>query len=201
MRRRLAATLVTIPIAGAGLLVAHSLAYRLTTSGAQDEHRLLEETGHAYLDSGRSLLIATGAALLAAGLLLTAREGAARTARTPRALAAAPPLAFALQEHLERLQHNGAVSTDLLTDRTFLAGLALQLPFAMLAHLVASVVLRAAGRIGAGLRSAVRIVPEFAPAPLPRQSADRRVTAPLARRAAGRAPPRGASAHRAAHAA
>jgi hypothetical protein len=201
MRHRLAATLVTIPIAGTGLLAAHALAYRLTTASAHDEHRLLDATGHAYLENGRMILVAAGAALLAAGLVLTARTGAARTARLPASLAAAPPLAFALQEHLERLTHDGTFPADLVTDRTFLLGLALQIPFALLAHAIARLLVRAADRLGVVLRSPVRLTPTSAPAALPPGSPDRRVTAPLARRAAGRAPPGRARVHRPASAA
>ena len=196
MRRRLAATFVTIPIAGAGVLAAHSLAYRLTTATAREEHRVLEATGHAYMESGRMFLVAAGAAFLAAGLVLTARTGAARAARLPASLAAAPPLAFALQEHLERLSHDGTFPADLVTDRTFLLGLALQLPFALLAHAITRLLIGAADRIGVVLRSSARITPTSAPLALRRRSPDCRITAPLARRAAGRAPPGGARVHR-----
>ena len=188
MRQRLAAALVTIPIAGAGLLTAHSLAYRLTTATAADEHRLLDSTGHGYLAAGTSLMTAVGVAALAAGLLLTIRTGA-RTARRARLLAAVPPVAFAVQEHTERLVHDGVLPAGLLHDPTFLAGLLLQLPFALLGYVVVRLLLRTAIRLGAALRYGVRLIPPLPPTPLPARAADRRTPDPLADRAAGRAPP------------
>jgi hypothetical protein len=48
-----------------------------------------------------------------------------------------PPLGFTLQEHIERLIGTGGVPPDLVLEPTFIVGLALQLPFAVAALLVA----------------------------------------------------------------
>jgi hypothetical protein len=58
-----------------------------------------------------------------------------------------PPLAFTLQEHAERLAQPALV----VAEPTFLVGLALQLPFAALAWLLARAILRAADVLGAFL--------------------------------------------------
>jgi hypothetical protein len=95
-----------------------------------------------------------GLALVLTGLLLCVGEGlrGRRPSRPPLPLfALLPPLGFAVQEHLERLTATGRVPDDLMTEPTFLVGLALQLPFALAALLVAYA-LRA---LGLGLGRAV----------------------------------------------
>jgi len=61
--------------------------------------------------------------------------------------AAMPPLAFALQEHLERLFHGAGVAGVVL-EPTFLLGLVLQAPFALAAYLLARLLLGVAERAG-----------------------------------------------------
>jgi hypothetical protein len=65
----------------------------------------------------------------------------------PAAFAVLPPLAFALQELLELSLHTGSVAWHAFAEPTFLPGLALQLPFALVAFVAARLLLRVAVRI------------------------------------------------------
>jgi hypothetical protein len=97
------------------------------------------EAGHAYLGYTPALLI-WGVALIVAGVFLCVGEGLRdrRPSQPPvRLFALLPPVGFAVQEHFERLVGTGGVPHDLVTEPTFLVGLALQLPFALVALLLA----------------------------------------------------------------
>jgi hypothetical protein len=97
------------------------------------------EGGHTYFGS-TPVLIAALVTILAAGLVLCVGEGlrGGRARLGPPALlfALLPPLGFIVQEHLEELVRSGSTSVDLLAEPTFLTGLALQLPFAVVALLL-----------------------------------------------------------------
>jgi hypothetical protein len=97
------------------------------------------ERGHAYL--GYTPAIAVWAlALVLAGLVLWVGQGLRghRPSAPPlRLFALLPPVGFAVQEHLERLIGTGGIPPDLVLEPTFLVGLALQLPFAIVALLLA----------------------------------------------------------------
>ena len=130
MQRTLAAWLVALPAAAAGVLAAHAAAYGLAGGGADAEH--------GYLP----LAEASVCALLALGLV--AAVLAARTAAPARphalAFALAPPLAFLLQETAER-------SFAVPLEPVVLLGLVLQLPFAALAYVAARLLLRTAAAL------------------------------------------------------
>jgi ABC-type amino acid transport system permease subunit len=115
--------LVVSPVLAGGVLLAHSLAYRLTGIPTDPFHSYLEHVPQI-------LLLSTLAGLALGGL-------------GPRLQA--PPVAtfpvvalttFAAQEHLERLVH-GAGVPFLLTTPAFLVGLVLQIPFALVAWALA----------------------------------------------------------------
>ncbi len=190
---RVSTACVCAPITVAGLLAAHALSYRLTTTSPHDEHALLEATGHAYLHMTQTVGLAVGVALMLAGLAARLRTGRVAS-RAASWVALAPPLAFALQEHVERVVHDGVVPTDLLLQPVFVVGLLLQIPFACAALVLARMLLSFADRVVAAVRRTCRIG-RTRPAP-GRVSHDvpRLRVAPLARRGAGRAPPR-VSAH------
>jgi len=117
VRRRLLAWILVTPVASAGVLVTHALAYRLT--GTQPG------PVHEYLAHGPQVVFVL-ASLALVGLALQERSLSRFSARWVAPLA---PLGFACQEHIERLVHTGHVPF-LLTSPTFLVGLALQLPVA-----------------------------------------------------------------------
>jgi hypothetical protein len=148
MSPRPLAWLLALPLAIAGSQAAHAASYALVEPHAHARADLLAETGHGYLEHVPLLL----AACLAAAVLGAVWEAAARL-RAPHAGAGAlpyallPPLAFTLQEHLERLAETGTFPLAAALEPTFLAGLALQAPFALAAWLAARVLLRTATRV------------------------------------------------------
>ena len=121
-RRALAWALVT-PVAATGVLAAHALAYRLTGT----------PTGavHAYLDHAPQV-VAVLATVALVGLALQDRS---LTSASIWWFAPLAPLGFAAQEHVEGLAHTGHVPW-LLTTPTFLLGLVLQTPVALLCVVV-----------------------------------------------------------------
>lgn len=124
MTRRLLAWALVTPLAAAGILVAHAAAYGLTGT----------PTGpvHAYLDHVPQVV----AVLATIGLVGLAVQQRRVGSRSIGAFALAAPAGFACQEHVERLIHTGEVPW-LLTTPSFLVGLALQVPVALLCVLVA----------------------------------------------------------------
>jgi hypothetical protein len=153
VRRAALPWLVAFPTIVAGTETGHVLAYRLAYRDADIRLELLAATGHGY---ARWLPLALAAA--AACALVGVGAAAADTARgrrvgslPPFAFVLLPPLAFALQELLELSLHTGCVAWHAFAEPTFLPGLALQLPFALLAYLAAQVLLRAAVQLGRAL--------------------------------------------------
>jgi hypothetical protein len=117
-RRALAWILVT-PVAAAGVLATHALAYRLTGSPLGPTHDYLAHVPQVVI---------VLASLALVGLALQDRSLSRLSAWWVAPLA---PAGFACQEHLERLIHTGHVPL-LLTSPTFVLGLALQVPVALL---------------------------------------------------------------------
>ncbi len=129
-----ASFLISIPVALAGSLLAHQVAYSLRSPSEAALARLLAVTGHGYLRHVGPFL-ASLAAVAIVGLVREAvvhwRGGARRALMWPVALI--PPVAFVVQEHLERVLHGGGFPWHLAAEPSFLFGLALQIPFALLA--------------------------------------------------------------------
>jgi hypothetical protein len=149
MRRRLP-WLVALPLMAAGSVAAHSLTY-LVASARTGEHgaELSERTssGHAgYLVLFLGVLAAT-ALVAAAARLLVGRCERRGSEPSPWLFFVLPPLAFALQEFSERLLRTEAFPFDAALEPRLLIGLLLQLPFGLLALLVARLLLRAVERI------------------------------------------------------
>jgi hypothetical protein len=154
MRDRLA-WLLTAPLMVAGSLAGHELGYRATVPKAHAREHALAASGHGYLSYWP---LAAGVAGALAGvlfLLLVVRAASgARTGSPPGLFAALPPLAFVLQEHLERfVRHGGEFPWTAALEASFVAGLLFQLPFALAALVVAHSVARFATRIGRALRA------------------------------------------------
>jgi len=149
MRRRLT-WLVALPAMLAGTEAAHALAYRLVFPDAAVRLHVLALTGHGYL-GWLPVVLGVGGAVGLIGFAFAVRDVACgRHVRelTPAAFALLPPLAFALQEVLELSLHTGTFGWHAFAEPTFLPGLALQLPFALLAYVAARLLLRAAVRLG-----------------------------------------------------
>lgn len=190
MRRRLIAILLAGPPTLAGSFAAHQLGYSL--AGADAQQRLLAAAGHGYLGHAPTVLLALVSVLAVAALLAVIAENRerpqARIAAWPVLLIA--PAAFLLQEYFERLAAGQPV-LDTLAQPAVLWGFALQLPFAVLAWVVALFVCASARALGRRLR---RARPgrgsARSDAPQLRQRSVRwRRPSPLAGCAAGRAPP------------
>lgn len=149
MRRRLT-WLVTVPLVLVSSQAAHWLAYRLVAGDAYERGHLLEGSGHGYLAFAPTILggllaLALGALALRA---LDARRGLVPSRLSALPFGLLPFAAFAIQEHLERLLHDGAFPVAAALEPTFLVGFLLQVPFGMLAYLLARLLLRAADAVG-----------------------------------------------------
>jgi hypothetical protein len=156
MKRVLALTL-TAPLALVGSQFAHKAAYLGAEPDDERRSHLLESTGHAYLSE-----VAKPTALIAVALCLAAlaahfvyaRRGGRRARLGAAPFALVPLVAFLLQEHLERALHHGNFPFTLLLERPILLGLALQVPFALLAYALAWLLLRATEALARALGGA-----------------------------------------------
>src|SRR5918996_373151 len=109
--------LLAAPLLAASSVIAHALAYRLT--GRNDG--VVPDDTHGYL-AHLPVLAAPAAAV--AAVALTLRGVRTRRGERVRPLpwtpfALAPPLGFALQEHLEHLVHTGSLSSATAVEPTF----------------------------------------------------------------------------------
>lgn len=168
IRRR--AWIVSSPLIAAGVLAAHGLAYRLTSTPT--------DRFHAYLGHAPQVLVFVLLAAIAVGGL-----GRRRSAPPAYVFPLVGATAFVLQEHLERLVHGGSTPI-LVTSPAFLVGLVLQAPAALVAWALAVWLLDVVGD-PPSRRLAVR--PRFARALLPAPAAARASLEPPP--ASGRGPP------------
>jgi hypothetical protein len=192
MRRSLA-WLSVLPLILAGSQVAHVLAYRWVYPSSHVRLQALLSTGHGYMD--RLPLVFGIAAAVAFVSLLVAVADVAR-GRSLRALPAwafalLPLLTFVVQEVLERSLHTGTFVWQAVESPTFVPGLVLQLPFAAATYLIARLLLRTVRTISRliGARRRVYAPRRAAASARPPVAVCLPLLAPLARAAAGRAPP------------
>jgi hypothetical protein len=163
MRQHGLAWLLALPLVTAGSLASHTLAYRIAEPVAGTRADLLQTTGHGYM-SAAPFFLAVGIAFLAAGLLSIGARSRRGAATTPACwpLAFVAPLGFALQEYLERLVATGSFPLDLVAQPVFVTGLALQLPFALIAVVAARWLSRAAEAVGRALARSPTALPRCA---------------------------------------
>jgi hypothetical protein len=158
--RRITAWLAAVPLMLGGSELAHAAAYRIVYPEAHVRVLVMLAAGHSYFSRLPMILAAAGACVLVS-LVVTAVDAArGRAARALPACAFAllPPLAFALQETLELSLHTGTFAWRAVLAPTFVPGLLLQLPVALLIYVVTRFLLRAAERIGRVLaRPVVRL--------------------------------------------
>src|SRR5712692_1987395 len=137
MRRRLP-WLLALPVMAAGSLAAHSLSYVVVSARASESGTEVSERassgGVGFLVLFIGILAAT-AVVAAVGRLLLGRGV------SPWWFFTLPPLAFTLQEFSERLLRAEAFPFHAALEPRFLLGLLLQLPFGLLALLVARMLL------------------------------------------------------------
>ena len=173
-----------------GLLAGHTLGYRLAIPDAHARAEVLAHTGHGYL-AYAPLALTVCLALLVAALVIRAvaafKGEPTRPAASP-AIVLLSPLAFVTQELAERLLYSGQVSWTAVVEPVFLAGLALQLPFALAALLVAWALDSVALAVGKALAAAAPLTrSRFVPRPALVRAVPR--PAGLARGYGERAPP------------
>ena len=183
---------MALPLAIIGTLAGHSLGYRAAVPDPHARAHVLASSGHGYLDYLPLIVGLSSAAILLAfcAAVLAAFRGRNRNpAAQIRLVAAVPPLAFVVQEFLERYLHDGGLHWELVLSAPFLFGLLVQLPFALLVAAIALALTEAAERLGAALAArrrrpatALRFESFFRQVDLPRPSA-------LARGYTGRGPP------------
>jgi hypothetical protein len=149
--RRALTWLLALPLVVAGSQAAHLLDYWFVEPDAHERAHLLASTGHAYF-AYAPLAAAIGGAIvllaLTGAVIERASRGTAPCAPRTGVFGALPFVVFALQEHLERFLHDGGFPWTAALEPTFLLGLALQLPFGLLAYLLARLLLRAAAEVG-----------------------------------------------------
>jgi hypothetical protein len=194
MRRQLS-WLIAVPIAVIGTFAGHSVGYWAAVPDAHERAHLLASSGHDYLDYA-PLLLSICAALVVLGFLASflssfGEREATRSRNGPVVLVAAlAPVAFVLQELLERYLHDGHVHRTLFVSAPFLFGLATQVPFALLAAAVAFALASAAQRVAHALRRVLARRPRpITVAFISWLSIDPPIARVLARGYAGRGPP------------
>jgi hypothetical protein len=147
MSRRLAAWLLSIPLMVGGSQLAHALAYRLVYPNEHIRLMALLASGHQYMVGYAPLLLGVlGAAeIVGVGWLFAGSfRRSLQKPVPPWAFALLPVLAFTLQEFLERILAGTGFPWWLVLQPTFQIGIALQLPIALAAYLVARALLTTA---------------------------------------------------------
>jgi hypothetical protein len=162
---RLRLWLVILPLVAASAQAASNIVDRLAPKGYGGA-----EVFSASTMSHKLLAPATALAVVAliVGFWSFARPARA-TRRLPRwVFACLPAVAFAVQEHVERLVSGQEPVSTLFTNRFFLLGLALQLPFGIIAYFAARLLIGLASAIAdrnAATRPTLGLGPAI-PAPL-----------------------------------
>jgi hypothetical protein len=192
MRRHLAWP-IALPLAAVSALAGHAAGYRVAVPDAHERAHLLEHTGHGYLAYAPT---ATGLCLALALLGFIAvvagavRRGPASSGAPAWLVALLPPLGFVLQEHVERYSRHGEIEWATGLEPAFVAGLTMQLPFALLVAFVAHALARLAERVAALIVGSEPPALRFVAASLILPAGiDIPRAATLARGYAGRAPP------------
>lgn len=151
MTRARVTWLLSLGLLVGGWAAAHGLAYRIVVPNGEERRHLLETAGHGYLDPAPLVSLSVTLVVLGlGGFVLRGRD----VTPAPWLFALLPPLAFALQEHLERLVHDGHFPYAAALEPTFGVGLLLQLPFALVALLFARALLVLTGALVRRLRRA-----------------------------------------------
>jgi hypothetical protein len=137
--RRHLAWPIALPLAALSALAGHAAGYTVVAPDAHERAHLLAQTGHGYfafMPMAVGVLVALAGLGFAAAVMAALRRGPGRSVPT-WLVALLPPLAFVVQEHFERYSRHGELVWTTALEHAFVAGLVLQLPFAMLAALAA----------------------------------------------------------------
>jgi hypothetical protein len=153
--RRVAALALCLPLILAGGIGAHWLSYLVVVPDATARETLLAATGHAYatwLPTVEAILASIGL-LTAAALVVGRRSPVDRLALRPGAFLTLPLVAWTLQEPAERAAAGYAAPLHVLLEPVYWRGLLFQVPFALVAFLVASLLLRVTRALHAATRA------------------------------------------------
>jgi hypothetical protein len=133
------ALLLTLPLSAAGMLLAHELTWGIAGHGHE------QEVDHGYLRYGAVFVALAAAVVAVASTRNFVRTIGGEVAEVPSAVtfAVMPIVGFVFQEHLEHLVAARELELSFFLSPPFVVGLALQLPFALAAMLVARFILRA----------------------------------------------------------
>jgi hypothetical protein len=190
--RRALTWLLLLPLVLLGSEAAHSLDFWLVSHDDGERAELLAETGHGYLELVPVAIAICGAVVVLAllGWALESRRGR-RAPRLPFApFALLPPIAFAVRELVERAAYHDDLHLEVFAEPVLLVGLAVQLPFSLLAFLVGRSLLRAAETLGVSLSGeAERSLLSPLPLPAPHFELSLPRLSPLALSHAVRGPP------------
>lgn len=188
----LRAALLSIPVIAGASLAAHGLAYQLAFPDAHTREQALTESGHGYLRFTSGFFALCVALVLAYAIVhaLRAARGQAQRPVPFWPYLVLPFALFTVQEHTERFVKTGVFPVDAVLARTFLVGLVLQLPVALIAYAIARVVVAVAREVGRLLAGAPRRLRVRTDVLRGRPSVAEVTRIPvLALRCAGRAPP------------
>lgn len=140
--------LVALPLIVAGSFAAHAVGYLLGPPDAHGEpgaHPEAVREGASVVPLSLGLVCAFVLVICVATLLGRARGR--RGGVSPWCFFVLPPVGFALAELFERIASAETFPFDASLEPSFLLGLALQLPFAILAVVVARLLLAVAARV------------------------------------------------------
>jgi hypothetical protein len=133
------------------MLLAHQLTWGVAGHGHE------QEVAHGYLIRYGAVFVALAAAVIAVASTrhFVQTVGGAEVAEIPSAItfAVVPIVGFVFQEHLEHLVAARELELSFFLSPPFVVGLALQLPFALAAMLVAKLILRVIRTAGTALRA------------------------------------------------
>lgn len=152
MRRISAAVGICIPVAILGCLLAHQAGYLIESPDQVARSLNLARDGHGYMRDFVFMIPAIATIVL--GGFLFALHGAIVTdtpvSISPRPFAFAPAMVFLVQEFAERAAIGDALVV--LSERSVVVGLVLQIPFGLIAYLLARLILEAADQVARVIR-------------------------------------------------
>jgi hypothetical protein len=149
MRRRLP-WIIAVPLMAAGSIGAHVVARIVTGAHVSEGSRETTERASTGVAGHAVMLIGIVAALTFVVLVMRLISIIGRrtgSGTPPWLFFVLPPLAFAMQEVCERLLNAEAAPFHAAFEPRFLIGLALQIPFGLVALFAARVLLRVARRV------------------------------------------------------
>jgi hypothetical protein len=155
---------VVLPLSLVGSACGHAAVNGLMGSPTGSSGELFAGGGPGADIALLLLAVAAASLVLALGGRLVGAVGSPHRRISALPFACLAPLAFVAQEHLEMFLHTGGVPFRTVLEPSFLPGLALQLPFALAAYLIALALWRAADSLRRQIGRTSVVVPRLTPA-------------------------------------